>query len=195
MNQIDFYFWWGFDHIISADGLDHILFIAALALPFTLVHWRRILVLVTAFTIGHGITLFMATYGKLYYNSTLIEFLIPVTILITALFNFVRKPQNQNIWAQYAFALFFGLIHGFAYSTNITMSLASSQDSILLPLFAFNIGLEAGQIIIVGITVVLGFTLTEIASLSKTLWLRIGSAIIGLWAIYLISQAELWNQL
>lgn len=195
MDQVPFYLSWGFDHIISMDGMDHILFIAALALPFGVKEWRRILLLVTAFTIGHGITLFLSVFDVLQYNRTLIEFLIPITILITALSNFMRQPGQSGIWVQYGFALFFGLIHGLAYSSNISMSLASGQQSILLPLFAFNIGLEAGQIIIVGITVALGFTLTQIASLSRTLWLRIGSAIIAVLAIYLITQAELLNQL
>ena len=144
------YFDLGFEHITDLNGYDHILFLIALSAVYLLKDWKKVLILVTAFTIGHTITLALASSRILNIPSDLIEFLIPVTIFISAFSDFFYKENNnkrlQNL--KYILAMFFGLIHGLGFS-NYLRALLGNEDSITMPLFAFNIGLEIGQIIIV----------------------------------------------
>lgn len=198
MDQVLFYLTWGFEHIISADGLDHILFIMALTLPFQAKAWKKVIILVTAFTIGHAITLVISVSGWLVYNSALIELLVPVTILITAVSNIWRVWQHtgqSGLRLNYFYALIFGLVHGLAYSANIKFSLADPDQSILMPLLAFNIGLEAGQIIVVALTLLFGLILKTIPKLTTNTWSVMGSVVICLLATRMIIQAEFWSQL
>lgn len=159
MSIFQLYLKLGLDHIADLQGYDHILFIIALTVVYPLREWKKLLILVTAFTIGHSLTLFLATLDIIWINTDLIEFLIPVTIFITAIGNIVQK--SEKIYAgrhkfKYATALFFGLIHGLGFS-NYLRSLLSSEEGIVLPLLSFNIGIELGQIIIV--MIIAGLTL------------------------------------
>ena len=139
----------GIEHIADLQGYDHILFVAMLCAVYTFKQWRQVLILVTAFTIGHSLTLALATLNVIRVSNVWVEFLIPVTIFITALGNIISgKPGNASAKIKYALALFFGLIHGLGFS-NYLRSLLGTHDSILLPLLAFNIGVELGQILIV----------------------------------------------
>ena len=148
MNSFLFYFIEGWKHIISRDALDHQLFILALAVIYTVKDWRRVLVLVTAFTIGHSLTLALSVLDLIRFPSSWVEFLIPVTIVLTALWNMIRRQQLKRINSNYLLALFFGLIHGLGFANAIRMMLASDQ-SVGVGLFGFNLGLEAGQIVVV----------------------------------------------
>ena len=148
MSDFTFYFIEGLKHIISWGALDHQLFIIALAVIYTFSDWKKVLILVTAFTIGHSITLVMSVLDIIRINSNLVEFLIPVTIVITALWNIFKGNKEKKINSNYFLALFFGLIHGLGFANSIRMMLASDQ-SIGLGLFGFNVGLEAGQIVVV----------------------------------------------
>ena len=148
MNSFLFYFIEGWKHIISRDALDHQLFILALAVIYTVKDWRRVLVLVTAFTIGHSLTLALSVLDLIRVPSSWVEFLIPVTIVLTALWNMIRRQQLKRINSNYLLALFFGLIHGLGFANAIRMMLASDQ-SVGVGLFGFNLGLEAGQIVVV----------------------------------------------
>jgi len=142
----------GFDHIADFSGYDHILFIVALSAIFLLKDWKKVLILVTAFTLGHSITLALATLRIISYSSDWIEFLIPVTIFITAFADFFYKDKEfsqRMLRFKYFSALFFGLIHGLGFS-NFLRALLGGEESIVLPLLAFNVGLEIGQIFIVG---------------------------------------------
>jgi hypothetical protein len=148
----------GFEHISDLAGYDHILFVIALAAVYSIREWKHMLVLVTAFTIGHSITLALATMGYLVFNETLIETLIPITIFITALLNvaerFAKDPQAalKRDWRlKYLLALSFGLIHGLGFSYYLR-AILGGESSILLPLFSFNVGLELGQLVILVIT-------------------------------------------
>lgn len=150
MDQFSLYFKLGFDHIADLRGIDHILFVAALCIRYQFADWKKLLLLITAFTIGHSITLALSVFNIVNYSMAWIEFLIPVTIVITAISNvfvtkFVFKSRFPLI---YFFALFFGLIHGLGFS-NYLKSILGRDESIIWQLFAFNIGLEAGQIVIV----------------------------------------------
>ncbi len=159
------YFKLGWHHIIDWGALDHILFVVALAAIYTLKDWKQVLVLVTAFTIGHSITLALSAFNLIHVASRQIEFLIPCTIMATAIFNlFQKKFTPKSISINYFLALFFGLIHGMGFANGLK-SLLGRGHSIVVPLLGFNIGLEAGQVIVVvGILIVswLAFTLFRI---------------------------------
>jgi len=145
------YFGLGVHHIADFAGYDHILFLVCLTAVYLVKDWKRILILITAFTIGHSVSLVLATLNIVYFSSSWIEFLIPLTIFITGLWNVIDRNDQvsrsgHNI--KYAAALFFGLIHGLGFS-NYLRSLLGAEDNLALPLFGFNLGIETGQIIIV----------------------------------------------
>ena len=162
MQDFIFYFQLGWEHIISRDALDHQLFIAALCAIYTLKDWKQVLILVTAFTIGHSLTLALSVMDIIRIPSGWIEFLIPCTIVITAFSNlFQKKFTPRSIRINYFLALFFGLIHGLGFANSIRSMLASDQG-LGMGLFGFNVGLEIGQIVVVALIllvtrVVLGF--------------------------------------
>jgi hypothetical protein len=148
----------GFNHIANLSGMDHILFVAALCIRYQLADWKKWLVLITAFTIGHSITLVLSVFNYLDFSTNWIEFLIPVTILITSISNMFVKQFNFNTRFPviYFFALFFGLIHGLGFSFYLK-SLLGLQQNIAPALLAFNLGLEIGQILIVMAILVISF--------------------------------------
>ncbi|WP_411273906.1 HupE/UreJ family protein [Daejeonella sp.] len=148
MGQFELYFQLGINHILDIGGLDHILFVVVLCSLYPPGDWKKIIFLVTAFTIGHSVTLALATHNLINVNAPLIEFLIPLTIAITAISNLLNPQIKNGLQLNYLFAFFFGLIHGLGFS-NYLKALLGNEVSILNPLFAFNIGLEAGQLIIV----------------------------------------------
>jgi hypothetical protein len=151
MSVFGIYLQLGFQHIIDLAGYDHILFIVTLCAVYQIKEWKRVLVLVTAFTIGHSITLALASLNLIKANAGLVEFLIPLTIFITAIANIASKQVEYSSKLhgfKYLTAMVFGLIHGLGFS-NYLKSLLGNEESIVKPLFAFNLGLEIGQIIIV----------------------------------------------
>lgn len=150
----------GWEHIISWDALDHQLFILALVTAFTFRDLKQILILVTAFTIGHSITLALSVLDVFRLDSNLVELLIPMTIFLTAIDNLInRKKSVKLIKINYLLALIFGLIHGMGFANTARMMIAKEQ-SLAIPLLGFNIGLELGQIIVVLIVISI-FTLLE----------------------------------
>lgn len=149
MNDFSFYFKLGWDHIITPEALDHILFIVALAAIYMLKDWKQVLILVTAFTIGHTIMLILSTKQLVEVSDNLVEALIPCTIVITALSNLFQKSFTPKaVRVNYFLALAFGLIHGAAFANTLRMILASDQ-SFALSMFSFSVGLEVAQILIV----------------------------------------------
>ena len=182
MNDLFIYVHLGFRHIIDINGSDHILFILALVIRYLAADWKKILILVTAFTIGHSITLALSTLDWVHFPVTLVELLIPLTILLTAISNLLVKDFSFTARYPiiYFFALFFGLIHGLGFS-NYLKSLLGKEESIVLPLFSFNVGLELGQLLIVGIILVFSFNFINQFKFDRKWYLRIGSLItIGL---------------
>ena len=158
MHEFLMYMQIGFNHIANLSGMDHILFVAALCIRYQLSDWKKWLVLITAFTIGHSVTLVLSVFNYLDFATNWIEFLIPVTILITSISNmFVKKfTFNTKFPVIYFFALFFGLIHGLGFSFYLK-SLLGLQQNIAPALLAFNFGLEIGQILIVMAILVISF--------------------------------------
>src|SRR5476649_1553040 len=154
MSDFVFYFGLGWHHIISLDALDHQLFILALASVYTLRNVKQVLILVTAFTIGHSLTLALSVFDIIRFSSKWVEFLIPCTIFITAMNNLVQiDKKGGSARMNYYLALGFGLIHGMGFANAIRIMLAKDQ-TIGWGLFGFNVGLEAGQIFCVAIILI-----------------------------------------
>lgn len=188
------YFQLGTQHILDIRGYDHILFVIALTTIYQVKDWGKVLVLVTAFTIGHSITLALATIRVINVNAQLIEFLIPVTIFVTAMSNMLRNRPEQNtkrIQMNYWLALFFGLVHGLGFS-NYLKSLLGKDTSILTQLLAFNVGLEMGQIVIVLIFLVCTFLFIDLIGVSRRDWRLIISSGIAAIATTLIIENKFW---
>ena len=194
MSTFSLYFNLGLTHILDVNGYDHILFVVALCAIYMISDWKKVLIIITAFTIGHSLTLALATLDIITVNSALIEFLIPVTIFITAISNIFRKHsgvRQQGVQMNYAFALFFGLIHGMGFS-NYLRSLLGRDESIVTQLLAFNLGLELGQIIIVAILLVLSFIVVDIMQAGRRDWkMIISSAVAGI-ALTLMMETSFW---
>ena len=160
----------GFDHISDLKGYDHILFIIALCAVFSVSDWKKILILVTAFTIGHSITLALSALHIINVSPYLIELLIPVTILLTAVQNFWFKPDQHRRWnLNYFLVLFFGFIHGMGFS-NFFRSLLGQEADIVLPLLAFNIGVELGQLCIVICIMIADFLVVKLGKVRQQYW-------------------------
>jgi len=177
MDDFGLYFKTGWQHIISWDALDHILFIVALAAIYLATNWKQVLVLVTAFTIGHSLTLALSVYDVIRFSGKWVEFLIPCTIISTAIFNFfVKDYQPKSLRVNYFLALFFGLIHGMGFANTIRFMLAKGQN-IAIPLISFNIGLEVGQIIIVALLLYVSYLVVNRAGLKRKWWVWSLSAI------------------
>ncbi|MBL7751032.1 MAG: HupE/UreJ family protein [Chitinophagaceae bacterium] len=176
------YFDMGKDHIADWKGYDHILFVLALCLRYTVADWKKVLVLVTAFTIGHSITLALSTLNYVDIPSDWIEFLIPITILITALSNLsVKKFDFKSRFPLiYFFALFFGLIHGLGFS-NYLKSILGKNDNLVADLLAFNLGLELGQLMIVALAMLISWIFLLLLRVERrTYLLFVSGAVFGI---------------
>lgn len=195
MSEFSLYFGLGKEHILDyANGYDHILFVLALCAIYLVRDWKKIVILVTAFTIGHSITLALATLKIISVDAELIEFLIPLTIFTTSFSNLFRKESSIDrgaVQINYVFALFFGLIHGLGFS-NFLRSLLGKESSIASPLLAFNLGLELGQIIVVILFLAVSYILVDLAKVSRRdLKLVLSSAIAGI-ALVLLKDRVFW---
>jgi hypothetical protein len=179
MQDFALYFELGWQHILDWRGYDHILFVAAMCATYILADWRKVLGMVTAFTIGHSLTLALSVFNLVFISPQWIEFLIPLTILSICLVN-LYKPTNQTGPATYLITLLFGFIHGLGFSAYLK-SLLGKQDSIISQLFAFNIGLEVGQLIVVTLFLLLAQVALKSLHISRRNWvLFLSSAIFGI---------------
>lgn len=190
MSLFELYLRLGFKHIIDLNGYDHIIFILALCAGYSFTQFRKIVILVTAFTIGHSITLALATLKIFTLRTSLVEFLIPVTILITAISNLFTSNSGKSNFI-YIITLFFGLIHGLGFSNYLT-ELLGKESSIVTPLLAFNVGLELGQLLIVAIHFLILFLSMTLLKLNHKNWrLFLSGAAVGISAI-LIIENKIW---
>ena len=190
----------GVDHIADLSGYDHILFVAALAAVYTLAEWRRLVWLVTAFTVGHSVTLALATLDLVRANARLVETLIPVTIVLASLVNIAEwrsrgrwhdgrteRPAETLRYGKYALALAFGLIHGLGFSTFLR-AILGDEESIALPLLAFNIGLELGQLLIVAAVLVIATFMVRVIGLARRDWVMVLSGATAGIALTMIAE-------
>ena len=187
----------GFRHISDLAGYDHILFLLALCAVYSIDQWRRLVVLVTAFTVGHSITLALSSFGWVLIPSHIIEFLIPVTILITAIRNVAVTASDQltdaqgNMTGNYLVALCFGFIHGMGFS-NYFRALMMDSSSITIPLLGFNLGIEIGQLLVVSIIVIVASLVVKFAQVKHRDWnLFISGAAAGI-SIVLMNETAFW---
>ena len=189
MDVFPLYFGIGKDHILDfGQGLDHILFVLALTVVTRPQEWKKVLILITSFTIGHSLTLALATLNIINVPASLTEFLICLTILITAVSNLINKKVEPgapvlNFW----YAGIFGLIHGLGFSNMLRAMLSGSSD-LIWPLFAFNVGLEFGQIIVVALFSLLTYAALEWFKVRQRDWIMIFSAAIAGMALMLIIE-------
>jgi hypothetical protein len=187
----DFYIWFttGIEHIADWKGYDHILFLIALCGIYHISQWKKVLFNITAFTIGHSLTLALSVLNILKINTSLVEFLIPLTIIATCLINLkISNNSFENKRPTYWLACFFGLIHGLGFST-ILKQMLGDQQSVLLPLFSFNIGLEVGQLFIVISVLIFSVALTSVLRIKQTNWnFFISSAVFGIAFIMAIAR-------
>ena len=184
--MFDIYTRLGFEHILDPKGYDHILFVVALCAVYLVRDWKKVLILVTAFTIGHSLTLALSSLKILTISSELVETLIPVTITFTGIYNIVkgRTEKEKNV-VNYGLALGFGLIHGLGFS-NFFKAMLGQEESILWPLFYFNIGVELGQIIIVLMTLLLSFIVVDKLKVQQKYYNYVLSGIILMWTLKLL---------
>lgn len=195
MGEFQLYFGLGKDHILDyVNGYDHILFVVALCALYLVRDWKKILILITAFTVGHSITLALATLDIISFNAQLVEFLIPLTIFVTAFGNLFRKQDMYDVkpWqSNYPLALVFGLIHGMGFS-NYLKAILGKDQTIFVQLLAFNLGLELGQIIIVAIFMTGSFLFVDLFAISRRDWkMVISSAIAGI-SLILMKDTAFW---
>lgn len=191
MGQFELYFRLGTGHILDLAGFDHILFVVVLCSLYTISDWKKVVLLVSAFTIGHSLTLVLATFQLILVNSSLIEFLIPLTIAITAGSNILNPRIRKGVQLNYLFAVFFGLIHGLGFS-NYLKELIGKEASVFNPLLAFNIGLEAGQLLIVLAFLLSSYIPLNILKIGKRDWTLLVSAIILLMSVMMLTGTKFW---
>jgi hypothetical protein len=189
MHVFSIFFELGWQHILDWQGYDHILFVAALCGIYMIYDWRKILILVTAFTIGHSFSLALSVFNFILMRSTVVEFLIPITIMTTALINiFFKKVSQGKFNPIYVLALVFGIIHGLGFS-NYLKSLLGKSSNVIAELLAFNLGLEFGQIIIVFSVLIISFVTINQFKVQKRDWnLFLSSAIFGIALIMAIER-------
>jgi cation transport ATPase len=197
MDDFITYFKLGYHHVLDLEAYDHILFLIVLAVVYSFDEWKKVLWLITFFTIGHSLTLILSAYGLLFElnssNMTVVEFLIPLTIFITGAINILKSnassvaKNNTNI----ILALVFGLIHGLGFSNYITRLVTGSDNKLVL-LLEFALGIEASQIVIVLFILLLGFVLKTFFKVTNRDWVVITSAIVIGFVIPMMMERVFW---
>lgn len=190
MSVFELYLRLGFKHIIDINGYDHIVFVLVLCAGYQFAEIKKVLILITAFTIGHSITLALSTLKFILIPAPIIEFLIPVTILITAISNLLPVKTEKSRLV-YSLTLFFGLIHGLGFS-NYLKQLLGNETGIFTPLLSFNIGLEIGQLVILSIYFLSLILLIKLINIKHNIWQFTISSVSAVISIYLIFQNKFW---
>ncbi len=168
----------GLNHVLDWQAYDHILFLIVLVAAYTFSSWKNIFILVTLFTVGHTLSLLLASYNIVTVSSIWIEFLIPITILVAAVYNLITANKNkysESIGLFYVITIFFGLIHGFGFASYFKII---NDDKAILPLLEFALGIEFAQLIIVFLVLLLGFIFLRIFRFNKRDWVLVVSAIV-----------------
>lgn len=180
LNDFWFNVQYGINHVLDINAYDHVLFLIVLTVPYMFKDWKRVLLLVSIFTLGHTLSLVLAAYGVVTVNADLIEFLIPITILVVALFNVFtsgKGAQKEKVGVLMLSTLFFGLVHGLGFAREFKM-LVGKSDNKLMVLIEFALGIEIAQIIIVFLVLFLGFLCQTVFRFSRRDWIMVVSAIV-----------------
>ena len=197
MSQFWIYFQIGLKHVLDIYAYDHVLFLIALAVPFSFKDWKRIVLLVSLFTIGHTLALILSVFGIIAVKVNVIEFLIPITILLTALFNLFtagKSSKKESVNLVFFITLFFGIIHGLGFSNYFKTILGGTPSSKLLPLGEFALGIEAAQIVVVFTVLILSYIVQTVFRFSKRDWTLVMSAFIRGVVVPLIIESEIWGR-
>mgnify|MGYP005995629271 FL=1 len=193
MDEFLLYVKMGLNHVLDFTAYDHILFLIVLAVIFSFHQLKKVLWLITLFTLGHTITLALSAYGVLKIDVTIVEFLIPVTIFITGVVNIINlnktssKKDNINL----IFALFFGLIHGLGFSNYFRMMIGREEDK-LMPLIEFALGIEISQVIIVLGILIIGSLVQSTMKVTKRDWVLVTSSIVIGFVIPMMIERVFW---
>jgi hypothetical protein len=191
----DFWFnvQYGVNHVLDINGYDHVLFLIVLTIPYLFKDWKRVLVLVSVFTLGHTLSLVLAAYSVVSVNGKLVEFLIPITILIVAVFNVFTAGKNsktEKLGVLFFSTLFFGLVHGLGFAREFKMMVGHSENK-FITLLEFALGIEFAQIIIVFVVLFIGFLMQTVFRFSKRDWIMVVSAIVIGLVIPMILNSDL----
>jgi len=196
MSEFWIYLKIGLHHVLDIKGYDHLLFLIALTVPYAFKDWKRILLLVSVFTIGHTLALILSVFGVIMIKSGLVEFLIPVTILLTALYNLFAagKTGKKNSVNVIGFiTLFFGIIHGLGFSNYFKSLLSGSAADKIAPLLEFALGIEIAQVIVVLVVLLIWFILQHFARFSKRDFTLVTSAFVIGVVVPMLLESDLWN--
>lgn len=197
MSEFWVYFQIGLHHVLDIQAYDHVLFMMALVLPFTFKDWKRLLFSVTLFTVGHTTALLLSVYEILVIKASIVELLIPITILITAIFNLFtigKTNKKENLNLIFLITLFFGIIHGLGFSNYFKTLLGGSSNSKLIPLLEFALGIEGAQITVVLAMLIVAYSVQSLFKFSRRDWILVGSAFIIGVVVPMILENEIWNQ-
>lgn len=191
------YFKIGLQHVLDINGYDHVLFLIALTVPYAFKDWKRVLLLVTIFTIGHTFALLLSVFNIVTVKASLVEFLIPITILITAFFNLFtagKSSKQESITFIAAITLFFGVIHGLGFSNYFKAILPGNPTDKVVPLFEFALGIEAAQILVVLAVLILSFIVQTLFRFNKRDFTLVMSAFVIGVVVPLIIENPIWKR-
>jgi len=197
MSEFWVYFQIGLHHVLDIQAYDHVLFMMALVLPFTFKDWKRLLFSVTLFTAGHTTALLLSVYEILVIKASIVELLIPITILSTAVFNLFtigKTNRKENLNLIFLITIFFGIIHGLGFSNYFKTLLGGSSNSKLIPLLEFALGIEGAQITVVVAMLIVAYSVQSLFKFSRRDWILVGSAFIIGVVVPMIIENEIWNQ-
>ena len=197
MSEFWVYFQIGLHHVLDIQAYDHVLFLMALVIPFTFKDWQRILLSVTIFTIGHTAALVLSVYHIVVVKANLVEFLIPITILLTAIYNLItvgKSTKKDRINWVFMITLFFGVIHGLGFSNYFNTLLGGTSSSKLLPLLEFALGIEGAQMAVVIAVLVVAYLVQSVFKFSRRDWILVGSAFVIGVVMPMIIENKIWNQ-
>lgn len=197
MSDFELYFNMGLRHVLDINAYDHVLFLIVLTVPYIFKDWKNVLLLVTLFTIGHTLSLILSVFGVITVNAGIVEFLIPITIFITALYNIFKASRksaskNGNINFIAITTLFFGVIHGLGFSNYFKIVVDKNSKDKLMPLLEFALGIETAQVIVVLIVLIISYVLQEFFRLSKRDWILVMSAFVAGVVVPMITGSEIW---
>ena len=195
MSEFWIYFQIGLKHVLDIHAYDHVWFLIALAVPFSFKDWKRVLLLVTLFTIGHTMALILSVFKIVVVKANVVELLIPITILITALFNLFtagKSSKKESINVVFFITLFFGIIHGLGFSNYFKSILGGDAASKVLPLSEFALGIEVAQVVVVFMVLILSYIVQSVFRFSKRDWILVMSALIIGVVVPMIVESKIW---
>lgn len=197
MSEFWIYFQIGLKHVLDINAYDHVLFLIALTIPYAFKDWKRILLLVTVFTVGHTLALLLSVFGIIAVKANIVEFLIPITILVTAVFHLFtagKASKNESVNLIFFVTLFFGIIHGLGFSNYFKTILGGTPSSKLIPLLEFALGIEVAQLIVVFVVLIISYIVQTVFRFSKRDWALVMSAFVIGVVIPMIVESPIWNR-